>query len=98
MTHENQHSVAQWAFETFGPASHERCASRTNEEMAELLSAISTGDWPYAAKELADVMICLYRLAENLGIDLHAEVNRKMSTNRRRKWKTDGTGCGYHVR
>jgi NTP pyrophosphatase (non-canonical NTP hydrolase) len=64
--------------------------------MAEAVRATSDGDFAKLAEELADVLICLYRVAEKLGVDIHAEVDRKMATNRRRKWKLDGSGCGYH--
>lgn len=36
--------------------------------------------------------------AERLGVDLHAEIDRKMAVNRGRTWKRDSTGHGYHVR
>lgn len=93
---ENQKSVAHWAFMTFGAATDVRAAIRANEEMAELLRTMVDGNYPKACEEIADVVICLYRLAENIGIDVHNEVNRKMAKNRKRKWKVDGTGCGYH--
>jgi len=36
----------------------------------------------------------LYRVADRLGSDLLAEVDRKMQVNRLRKWHLDGTGHG----
>lgn len=100
MSVETQGSVAAWADATFGPsASNMRIAARANEEMAELLRALSVDDANSgAAVEVADVVIVLYRLARNLGVDLHAEVDRKMAINRAREWKLDGSGHGYHVR
>ncbi len=97
---ENQISVSNWADETFGPSgSNARVAARSNEEMAELLRALTADDnHPKAAEEVADIVIILYRLATRLGIDLHQEIDRKMAINRDRIWNLDNTGHGYHVR
>lgn len=95
---ETQKSIETWRLETFGPfLSAMRMGARANEEMAELLRALSTGD-PNAANEIADVVIVLYGVASKLGVDLHDEVDRKMNINRARTWNVDSTGHGYHVR
>lgn len=97
---ETQASVSSWATDTFGPAgSNARVAARANEEMAELLRALTVEDTnPAAVPEIADIVIILYRLADRFGVDLHEEVDRKMEINRARSWSKDGTGHGYHVR
>lgn len=97
---EDQASVSAWAEATFGPvSSNARVAARANEEMAELLRHLTNDDrHPDAAEEIADVMIVLYRLADRLGTDLHAEIDRKMAKNRGRTWRLSGDGHGYHVR
>lgn len=97
---ETQETICAFADEAFGPAtSNIRVAARANEEMAELLRALSADDrHPKAAEEIADVVIILYQLARNLGTDLHDEIARKMAINRHRVWKRDNTGHGYHVR
>lgn len=97
---ETQQSIAEWCAETFGPiTSHARVAARANEEMAELLRALTADDrHPKAPEEIADVVIILTRLASLLGADLAAEVERKMAINRQRVWNRDGTGHGYHVK
>lgn len=97
---ETQATISAWAEETFGPISSTmRVAVRANEEMAELLRALSSDDAnPKAAEEIADVVIVLYRVAARLGVELPAEVDRKMAVNRAREWRLDGTGHGYHVR
>lgn len=97
---ETQETVCAFADDTFGPAtSNMRVAARANEEMAELIRALSTDDNnPKAAEEVADVVIILYRLMRNLGTDMHAEIDRKMAINRKREWRRDATGHGYHVR
>lgn len=97
---ETTESIAQWANETFGvPGSNARVAARANEEMAELLRALTADDLhPKAIEECADVVIVLARLVWRLGGDVWAEVEKKMAVNRARVWKMDQTGHGYHVR
>lgn len=97
---ENQKTVSSWAEETFGPAgSNARVAARANEEMAELLRALTVDDChPKAPEEIADIVIVLYRLATRFGVDLQTEIDRKMAINRDRKWNLDNTGHGYHIR
>ena len=64
--------------------------------MAELLRAISRGaDVQVIAEEAADVMIMLYRLAQQQDFDLQACVDAKMLINRARKWRQCGDGTGY---
>lgn len=101
MSAETQKSISAWAEETFGPvSSNARIAARANEEMAELLRALTTDDGAAgsAADEAADVLIVLYRLADRMGFDLADEVDRKMAINRGRTWGRDGSGHGYHIR
>ena len=75
-----------------------RKAVRAQEEMTEVLLAVAR-DLPPSevVKELADVLIVMYDMAERLGYDLHATVDAKMEVNRKRVWEKDGTGCSYHV-
>lgn len=96
---ENQNTVSRWAEDTFGPAgSNLRVATRANEEMAELLRALSIDDnHPETGEELADLQIILWRLADKMGLDIRTEVDRKMATNRKRHWERDGSGHGYHT-
>lgn len=68
---ETQESVSAWAEKTFGPAgSNLRVAARVNEELAELLRAVSADDREKALDEAADVVIVAYRLGHRLGVDL----------------------------
>jgi len=97
---ETQQTICAWTEATFGSASsNARVAARANEEMAELLRALTADDnHPKAVEEAADVVIILYRLADRMGIDLHAEIDRKMAINRKREWAVTADGHGYHVR
>jgi hypothetical protein len=98
--HETQASIVKWANKTFGLSnSNMRVATRANEEMAELLRALSVDDENMSAlEECADVYIVLCRVVSNLGGDFQALVDAKMTRNRKREWKVDGSGHGYHVR
>lgn len=97
---ETQHSIQAWANMAFGPAPDPaRVAARANEEMAELLRAATSEQPPEVLiEEAADVVIVLMRFAEVVGEDLMKEIDRKMTVNRGREWKKDGTGHGYHIR
>lgn len=48
--------------------------------------------------ELADVYVTVATAAMRLGIDLQAEVDRKMAINRGRSWKCFGDGTGQHLK
>src|SRR6185436_19430278 len=97
---ETQKSISMWANETFGSSgSNMRVAVRANEEMAELLRALSVDDNNQKAlDECTDVVIVLCRLVERLGGDFCELIDAKMRINRSREWKKDGSGHGYHVR
>jgi NTP pyrophosphatase (non-canonical NTP hydrolase) len=97
---ETQQSISEWADQTFGAAgSNARVAARANEEMAELMRALTVDDeHPKAAEEIADIVIVLNRLATRLGFNIVDLIDSKMAINRTRVWKKDGTGHGYHVR
>ena len=96
---ESQYSISSWAAETFGVSTPLRAATRMNEEVAELLAKLSVPDTDPEKihEECADVLIVLFVLSERLGFDLIAEVQKKMTVNRARKWTLDGSGCGQHV-
>jgi MazG-like family len=97
---ETQATISAWAESTFGPSgSNARAIARANREMAELLEHVTADDrHPEAAEEIADIVIVLSRVMTRLGVDLQAAIDRKMTKNRARKWKLDGTGHGYHVK
>jgi hypothetical protein len=95
---ENQASINEWIVATFGDvSSNASVVARANQEMSELLMALIINDHhPDAIEEAADIVIILFRLAERERKDLMEEVNRKMSINRKRRWKI-GHGHGYHI-
>lgn len=67
---ETQQSISEWADRTFGPAqSNARVAARANEELAELLRAVTSGNRDKTAEEAADVMIVLFRVAQRSGVN-----------------------------
>lgn len=98
---ETQESISAWANETFGkPHMLATIVARLNEEMAELVSAVSTAriDDAKVLSECADVYIVLCQVANKLGRSLEAEVDFKMRINRARKWVTsrENPGVGQH--
>jgi hypothetical protein len=97
---ETQQSVSEWAVDTFGDTgTNVRVAVRANEEMAELLRELTIDDQsPKAPKEIADIIIVLYRLATRMGVSIQEEIDHKMALNRERVWTLDQSGCGKHVR
>ena len=64
-----------------------QCAERIADEVDELLDSTSHPD--HYAEELADVIIMSLSVAGHLGIDIDAEVQRKVEINRDRPWKHD---------
>lgn len=105
---ETQKTITDWADETFGMVTDFRAPIlRSIEEMEEFIDfgnrlrecEIQTkSDIEYLANEAADVVITLYRLASVYGYDLHSMIDTKMMINRARRWRSDGTGHGYHIR
>lgn len=62
-----------------------QCAERIADEVDELLDSTSHPD--HFAEELADVIIMSLSVAGHLGIDIGAEVRRKMRINQKRPWR-----------
>lgn len=60
-------------------------AVRISNEVDELMDAAS--DPRHYAEELADVIIVSLSVAGHLGIDIDAEVRRKMRINQKRPWR-----------
>jgi Protein of unknown function (DUF550) len=86
----SQQKISDWADDTFGPAlSNARVAARANEKMAELLAS-SNDNHQGAGDEIADIVICLSRLATRIGVDIQAMVNLKMEINTGRHWRMTG--------
>ena len=75
-----QRDVVEWADAAFGGpwTSNARGVARMLEEVAELVTAVTTGAPPErVAGECADVMICAFRLAAVEGFDLEAGLARR---------------------
>lgn len=96
---ETQHSIAEWADDTFGPVkSNLSIAARALKEMSELITKlVSDDEHPDAPEELADVEIVLARLWETMSFDRQMMIDYKMKINRAREWTLDGNGHGQHV-
>lgn len=95
---ETQRSMCDWAEQTFGPvADPVSLVERALLEMQELGEAVDQRDIGEIGKEAADVLILLYRLADQFDLDLDQEVQAKMEINRSRNWVSKGDGTGSHV-
>ncbi|CAN7395265.1 MazG-like family protein [Neorhizobium sp. LjRoot104] len=96
---ETQTTINEWISETFGEAgSNISVAARANQEMAELIMKLAVDDNDREAiEEVADVVIVLYRLVHRFDADMAAQIDRKMTINRARKWNV-ANGHGYHVK
>ena len=90
---ETQKSICAWANETFGPTTLDAAINRCVTEMEEFDKA--TPD--QLANEAADVVITLYRVAQEAGFDLLEAVDLKMRINRGRTWTKNGDGTGQHT-
>lgn len=90
--HETSASIATWADATFGPVeSNMSIWKRADTEFQELRLKLTEDDThPRAAEEAADVCIVLDRTVHRLGCDMAQERQRKMATNRGRRWKLTG--------
>lgn len=95
---ETQKTINKWARGIFGRAVPCVLAARANQEMAELITAISKDQRAKASVEMADIVICLFRLADSICVDLQEQIDRKMEINRKRKWVVDDYGVGQHVK
>lgn len=95
---ETSKTIAQWGTETFGDAASVKAyAVRAQEELAELIEAIESGEPNQnIAYEAADVTILLHRVTGTLGLELYDAVDEKMAINRKREWRPDGNGVGQH--
>lgn len=88
---ETVESVAKWADETFGPAAIVTMYERVLQEWEEMRASRALGQ-EQVAEEMADVIICLYRLIYHL--DPQA-IEKKMAVNRARQWHI-ANGVGQH--
>jgi NTP pyrophosphatase (non-canonical NTP hydrolase) len=69
----------------WGNESAYESAVRLSDEVDELMGAAS--DPHHFEEELADVIIMSLSVAGHLGIDIDAEVRRKIEINQKRPWK-----------
>lgn len=96
---ETSRSILAWGDGVFGPISdRDAYVERIKLELEELAHAMRVGDGDEIGREAADVVILLHRLAATHGKDLNHEVDLKMAINRARRWETNGSGVGRHIK
>ena len=100
---ETQLTVTEWATDTFGEPDNtmailDRMMEEIKELKWELIKELGEGGNARAVgRELADVTVFIYQLAQHSGIDLFTEIDDKMSINRSRNWVVTENGVGQHV-
>jgi NTP pyrophosphatase (non-canonical NTP hydrolase) len=91
---ETQATINAWQRETFPTATTNGVIGHLREEFEEWLTAESD---ELAGVEAADLVILLYCWCDQVGIDLHAEIDKKMVRNRARTWHIQPDGTGRHT-
>lgn len=85
--------VADWADETFPGSQPAAKVAHLRKEVEELEADPTNGE------EMADCLMILVHLARGTGIDLKAELRRKLAINRGRQWGApDARGVVEHIR
>jgi guanylate kinase len=93
-----QQDTVNWANETFGGSNQNTVIRKlVMSEIPELVLALSQDNNDKIKDEMADVVILFMDLSYRLGVDILAEVAKKMEINRKRKWITDKHGVSRHV-
>ncbi|WP_417453253.1 dATP/dGTP pyrophosphohydrolase domain-containing protein [Kiloniella sp.] len=96
---ETQTTICDWAEKTFGPVKDPGdLLKRALLETTELSESIEEHNIQEIGKETADVVILLYRLLDQYGLDLNKAINEKIAINRARKWEAKDDGTGSHVK
>ena len=90
---ETQDSITEWADNTFGRTTPRAAQDRAIKEMKEFENLITKET---IQDEAADIVITLYRVAQEHQFDLLQAVDLKMRINRARTWKSNGDGTGQH--
>lgn len=73
-------------------------ATRASAALASMTSALAFDGPVSGGASAVEVVRLVAACAAWLGVDLQAEIDRKMTINRARVWTVDADGHGYHVR
>lgn len=93
-----QQEIVSWANQVF-PSSNRHTVTMKliTEELPELILALAQENNHKIKDEMADVMILFMDLSCRLGIDVLAEVAKKMEINKKREWTISSYGVSNHV-
>lgn len=83
--------IFEWQQATFLDATEEGRIKHFEEEVEEYLDDPSNGE------EAADAFMLFVAIFKNNGIDLNAEVEKKLAINKSRVWKKVPGGYSKHV-
>ena len=89
MANELFERVGRWALSTFPKATLEGTINHLRDEVQNEVHPECD------AEELADIVILAIHLATRRGIDLYAEVEKKIAINEARAWPTEPNEDGY---
>jgi hypothetical protein len=85
--------VGEWGAETFPASTDQAKLAHLAKEFDELRAAPSSGE------EMADMVMILSHLAYAHGVDLMAEIGKKLEVCRARRWgRPDAEGVVEHIR
>lgn len=84
--------VAAWADDSFPEETLDARLAHLRKEYDELLAR------PESGEEMADMVMIIANHAHIMGVDLKAEIRRKLAINRVRTWRTGPDGVVEHVR
>ena len=85
-------NIVEWCNEVYPERNHELILKKLEEEFQELR------DKPLDAWEMADIMIILFDLCDELGFDVAKIVDKKMQINKARRWQVTDQGILKHVK
>jgi 5,10-methylenetetrahydrofolate reductase len=83
-----------WTADPLGADWH---VTQANFALAKVIHYLSEGHRSLAGGVLVDCIGQLERFSRAVGMDLDEALEKKMEINRRRHWRLDGSGHGYHV-
>lgn len=85
--------IKQWSDATFPDRTDASMFIKLFQEIGEMTAA----DPEHVGGELADVLIMLLDFGRRRGLDIGAEVRRKMAINVQRQWQRNEHGVYQHV-
>lgn len=91
-----QSQVREWITGILPSRNPTKTCIKLVTESAELLDAISSGHTGVdSQEEVADILILLVDISDQLGIDMVSAFNAKMEKNRKREWMVNNGSLSH---